>query len=324
VSRLRELREQLADPRVAVMLGGMSGEREVSLRSGANVIAALRRANIDAITVDPRAEGWLATLTEYSPDAVFLALHGRGGEDGEMQGFLDTLGYRYTGSGVLASSLAMNKLKTKQILQIEGLPTPPWVAIAVDDDVRARVDDVADSLGFPLIVKPVAEGSSLGVTVVRERDLLTGVLTKTHYDYRQIFAEKYVPGMEITVGVLGVGSATRALPVLELVPKNEFYDYEAKYTDGMTAFFLPARLQDDATARVQDIANRAHSALGCHGVSRVDMMVTPDGEPFITEINTLPGLTDLSDLPAQAATAGIGYDELILEILSSAFAYRGV
>ncbi len=324
MSRLRELSEQLADRRVAVMLGGMSGEREVSLRSGANVLAALKRASIATVAVDPRHEDWLETLTEYSPDAVFLALHGRGGEDGEMQGCLDTLGYRYTGSGVLASSLAMNKLKTKQILQVEGLPTPPWVAVAADDDVRSRVGEVADTLGFPLIVKPVAEGSSLGVTVVRERDLLKGVMTKTHYDFRQIFAEKYVPGMEVTVGILGVGRATRPLPVLELVPKNEFYDYEAKYTAGMTAFFLPARLQDDATARVQDIARRAHAALGCHGVSRVDMMVTPDGEPFITEINTLPGLTDLSDLPAQAATAGISYDELILEILSSAFADRGV
>ena len=322
MTRLHELRERLGDKRIAVMLGGMSGEREVSLRSGANVMASLTRAGIEHAPIDPRREEWLASLGGFAPDAVFLALHGRGGEDGTMQGCLDTLEYRYTGSGVLSSSVAMDKVKTKQILQVVGLPTPPWVSIDPHEGVRSRIDDVADALGFPLVVKPVAEGSSLGVTVVRERADLGPVLLKTHYAFRSIFAEKYVRGMEITVGIIGVGSKARALPVLELVPQNEFYDYEAKYTDGMTAFFLPARLTDDVTAEVQDMALRAHASLGCHGVSRVDMIVTPDGSPYITEINTLPGLTDLSDLPAQARTAGMSYDELILEILDSAFVER--
>jgi D-alanine-D-alanine ligase len=322
VTRLHELRERLVDKRVAVMLGGMSGEREVSLRSGANVMAALTRAGIEHAPIDPRREDWLPSLRDFAPDAVLLALHGRGGEDGTMQGCLDTLEYRYTGSGVLSSSVAMDKVKTKQILQVVGLPTPPWVSIDPHGDVRARVDDVADALDFPLVVKPVAEGSSLGVTVVRDAGDLGPVLLKTHYEFRSIFAERYVPGMEITVGIIGVGAKARALPVLELVPQNEFYDYEAKYTDGMTAFFLPARLTDDVTAEVQDMARRAHASLGCHGVSRVDMIVTPDGAPYITEINTLPGLTDLSDLPAQARTAGMSYDELILEILNSAFVER--
>ena len=322
MTRFDQLREGVCGRKVAVMLGGMSGEREVSLRSGANVMAALKRCGVEAVAIDPRREEWLIGLADFAPEAVFLALHGRGGEDGLMQGCLDTLEYRYTGSGVLASSIAMHKVKTKQILRMVGLPTPEWVAIDAHDDIRARADDVADGLGFPLVVKPVAEGSSLGVTVVRERASLGPVLLKTHYDFPSIFAEKYVHGMEITVGIVGVGAQLRALPVLELVPQNEFYDYEAKYTDGMTTFFLPARLTEDVTAEVQSLARNAHVALGCHGVSRVDMIVTPDGEPFITEINTLPGLTDLSDLPAQAHTAGISYDELILEILDSAFVER--
>jgi D-alanine-D-alanine ligase len=319
VTSLDDLREDLSDRRVAVLLGGVSGERVVSLRSGANVLAALARQRIGSFAVDPRRDGWLEELADGHPDAVFLALHGRGGEDGTMQGLLETLGLRYTGSKVLASAIAMNKVVAKQVLAAAGLPTPPYVEIASGEDIAEQANTIASALGGPVVVKPTCEGSSLGVTIVREASELGDTIVKTVMDYRTVFAEKYIPGMEVTVGLLGTGRNLRALPVLELVPVNEFYDYEAKYTDGKTLFYLPARLDSRTTALVQDIALRAHRAVGCHGYSRVDMRVTPEGEPFITELNTLPGLTDLSDLPAQAKAAGISYDELVLEILNSAF-----
>lgn len=322
MSRMEELRERLGSKRVAVMLGGTSGERQVSLRSGENILNALKRQGVASFPIDPRDDDWLTRLLTEQPDAVLLALHGKPGEDGTVQGLLEVLGIPYTGSGVLASAIAMNKVTTKQILLANGLPTPKYVLLSPLHDVREQVDEVADALGFPLVVKPTSEGSSLGISIVHSYETLGNVLLKTFYDFHSIFAEQYIPGMEVTVGILGTGRRIRALPVLELVPHNEFYDYEAKYTPGMTDFHLPARLSEAVTAHVQEVALRAHLAIGCHGYSRVDMRVTPDGEPFITEINTLPGMTDTSDLPAQAQAAGIPYDELVLEILNSAFVAR--
>jgi len=321
MSRFEELRERLSDKRVCVILGGTSGERQVSLRSGANMLAALGRVGIDATPIDPRDERWLPVLLEARPDAALLALHGKPGEDGTIQGLLETLDIPYTGSGVLASAVAMDKVVTKQVLLSVDLPTPTYVVVSRLDALRPQVDTIA-ALGFPLVVKPTSEGSSLGVSIVHARDELFPILSKTCHDFGSVFAEAFVPGMEITIGVLGVGTHARALPVLELVAQNEFYDYEAKYTHGMTQFFLPARLTDETTLRVQRLAVEAHHAIGCHGYSRVDMRVTPADEPFITELNTLPGMTDLSDLPAQAREAGISYDELVLEILNSAFTPR--
>ena len=322
MSRMEELQERLASKRVAVMLGGTSGERQVSLRSGENVLSALKRQGISSFPLDPRDEDWLTRLISSQPDAVVLALHGKPGEDGTMQGLLETLGIPYTGSGVLASAVAMNKVTTKQILLANGLPTPDYVSISPMTDVREQVDEVAHALGFPVVVKPTSEGSSLGVSIPHSYENLGTALVKTFYDFHSIFAEKFIPGMEVTVGVLGTGRRIRALPILELVAKNEFYDYEAKYTHGMTEFHLPARLSEATTARVQELAVKSHVAVGCHGYSRVDFRITPDEEPFVTEINTLPGMTDLSDLPAQAKSAGIPYDELVLEILNSAFVAR--
>jgi len=283
---------------------------------------ALKRQGIASFPIDPQDDDWLIRLVASQPDAVVLALHGKPGEDGTMQGLLETLGIPYTGSGVLASAIAMNKVATKQILIANGLPTPDYVVISPTSDVREQAAEVARVLGFPVVVKPTSEGSSLGVSIVHSFENLGTTLVKTFYDFHSLFAEKYIPGMEVTVGVLGTGRRIRALPILELVPKNEFYDYEAKYTHGMTEFHLPARLSETATRRVQELAVQAHLAVGCHGYSRVDLRVTPDEEPFITEINTLPGMTDTSDLPAQAQAAGIPYDELVLEILNSAFVTR--
>ena len=317
-----EIVDRLDGAPIAVMLGGTSVEREVSLRSGANVLAALERHGLSASDIDPQRAGWVRELESLRCGVVFLALHGRDGEDGRMQGFLETIRLRYTGSGVLASAVAMHKVRTKQILVNAGLPTPGHVLIPPHGDLSPAVNTIPSGICLPVVVKPTSEGSSVGVSIVHSVHDLLPVLQRTRTQFPSLFVEQFIKGVEVTVGIVGVGRDARALPVLELVPHNEFYDYEAKYTEGMTTFHVPARLSDDITRHVQDVGLRAHHAIGCHGFSRVDMMVTADGQAYITELNTLPGLTNLSDLPAQAIAAGISYDELIIEILSSAFVER--
>ncbi len=312
-------KEELLKKRIAVLMGGKSVERQVSLRSGARVMAALQRLGADAMAIDPIDEDWMGQVREASIEVVFLgALHGKGGEDGTVQGVLETFEYAYTGSGVLASALAMNKVMTKRVLAATNIPTPHYLAVDSDLSLDPQCEGAVDLLGLPLVLKPTSEGSSVGVSIVKELPELKRIARKTQYEFGEIFFEQYIRGTEVTVGLLGVKTNLRALPVLELVPKREFYDYEAKYTEGMTEFFVPARLSDPLTRRVQEIALNTHKAIGCWGVSRVDMMIDADGQPYVTEINTLPGLTELSDLPAQAAAVGISYDELIQEILASA------
>ena len=308
----------LAQKRIAVLMGGKSGERQVSLRSGAGVMAALKRLGFEPISIDPIDEDWLRQMETARVDIAFLALHGKGCEDGTIQGALEAFEFAYTGSGVLASALAMNKVMTKRVLFSADIPTPPYVAVEAGVDLAEQCAQAVEQLGFPVVLKPSAEGSSIGVSIVRELPELERLARKAQHDFGEIFFEQYIKGQEITVGVLGVGNSLRALPVLELVPKKEFYDYEAKYTHGMTEFILPARLSDALTQQAQDLAVRTHKTLGCWGVSRVDMRVDTAGQPYVLEVNTLPGLTDLSDLPAQAAKAGITYDMLVLEILDSA------
>jgi D-alanine-D-alanine ligase len=282
-------------------------------------MATLQRLGADAIAIDPIDGDWMGQLREASIEIVFLgALHGKGGEDGTVQGVLETFEYAYTGSGVLASALAMNKVMTKRVLSATNIPTPNYLAVDPDLSLDPQCEEAVDLLGLPLVLKPTSEGSSVGVSIVKELPELKRLARKTQYEFGEIFFEQYIRGTEVTVGLLGVKTNLRALPVLELVPKREFYDYEAKYTEGMTEFFVPARLSDPLTHRVQEIAVNTHKAIGCWGVSRVDMMIDADGQPYVTEINTLPGLTELSDLPAQAAAVGISYDELIQEILASA------
>lgn len=304
---------------IAILLGGRSGEREVSFRSGHNVAAVFERQGIPFQLIDPLEDDLIEQLTSTEIDAVFIALHGRWGEDGTIQGLLDSLGLRYTGSHVLASALAMSKLMTKHVLQSVGIPTAGYVCFDPDIPLATMCKRAVQQLGLPLVIKPTSEGSSLGVFIVHETDDLPPLVRKVHHEYGDLLFEKYVKGKELTVGLLGNGTALRALPVLELVPKNEFYDYEAKYTKGLTEFILPAAISPQVTARVQEIAVQTHRALGCRGMSRVDIMLDEDEQPYVIEVNTIPGLTDLSDLPAQAAEAGISYDELILEILQSAY-----
>ena len=303
--------------KLGVLLGGSSGERSVSLLSGQRVSTSLRRQDYEVIDIDLVKDDWLTQLISEEVDAVFLALHGKGYEDGTIQAILSHFGLPYTGSGILASALGMNKIMSKQIFSTMQIPTPDYLKIHLEEDLKVQTQNAIEQLGLPLVVKPASEGSSLGVSIIHEPDEIYRAIEKNRIFKDNLF-EKYVQGQEITVGLIGVGNDLQALPILELVPKREFYDYQAKYTAGLTEFVIPARLSDEVGQVAQSIALRAHQALGCHGYSRVDMIVDRLGQPFVTEVNTLPGLTELSDLPAQAAAAGISYDRLISKILDSA------
>ena len=311
-------RERLLEKRIAVLMGGRSGERQVSLRSGARIAAALQRLGADVVTIDPIDLDWVERMRDAAIEIAFLGVHGKGCEDGTIQGVLEAFEFSYTGSGVLASALAMNKVMAKRVLSTLNIPTPDYLVVDPNQSVDLQCEDAVNRLGLPLVLKPASEGSSIGVSIIWELSELRRIAYKTQHQFGEIFFERYIQGQEVTVGLLGIEENLRALPVLELVPKREFYDYEAKYTEGMTEFIIPARLSDSLTEQVQEVALKTHQAIGCWGVSRVDMLVDTDGQPYVMEINTLPGLTDLSDLPAQAAASGISYDELIYEILASA------
>ena len=309
--------KDLKSKKIAVLCGGRSGEREVSLRSGKRVFESLQKQGFDVIQLD-LTDDLIATLKQKKIDAVYLALHGRYGEDGTVQGLLEIASIPYTGSKVLASALAMNKLAAKKIFDASGIPTPRYAEINARTDIAAQADKIRRTFPFPLVVKPVSEGSSLGVSIIKREDDLPRTLEKTVKEYQDVMVEEFVKGREVTVGVIGTGEDLQALPVLELVPRKDFYDFEAKYTAGMTEFILPARLNQPLYAKTQETALRAHLALGCYGVSRVDLIVSADHIPYVTEVNSIPGMTEQSDLPAEAAHAGLSFDELVVKILASA------
>lgn len=309
--------EKLRDKRIGVLCGGHSGEREVSLRSGQGVLAALGRQGFEAVAIDPGPD-LPGQLSNAGVEVVFNALHGGAGEDGTISAVLDYAGIPYTGSGMLASALAMNKLQTKRLLQAAGLPTPDFVRLCRTDDLPQKVAEVISRLGLPAVTKPVSEGSSLGVSIPNTGEELYQALAELLRQYNEAFVEKFIDGTEITVGIIGVSSRRRALPVLELVPHKEFYDYEAKYTKGLTDLIAPARISAEHAEQAQRLAVAAHDLLGLCGLSRVDMHLDSQGQIWIHELNSIPGLTELSDVPAEAEAAGLTYDELILEILASA------
>lgn len=308
----------LKKKKIAVLMGGRSGEREVSLRSGSRVLESLRKQGYDAAPFDTDPD-LLDKLKKKKIDVVFIMLHGRYGEDGVIQGLLEMNGYPYTGSKVLASALGMNKIASKRIWQALSIPTPKYFKIDATDNIPKQVDLISRRFPVPVVVKPVSEGSSLGVNIVRDVNLLESVVRGTIKDFSDVFVEEFVPGREVTVGILGRNSDLQALPVLELVSKTDFYDYQAKYTAGMTDFILPARLPKPVYENVQKTALDAHRSIGAYGFSRVDIIVSKDHVPYVHDINTIPGMTERSDLPAEAAHAGISFDDLVVRILESAF-----
>jgi D-alanine-D-alanine ligase len=311
------LRAHLKTKTIGVLMGGLSGERDISFRSGKNCLQALLSRGYHAVGIDALRDVG-RRLDEEKIEVAFLALHGRFGEDGTIQGLLEMMGIPYTGSGVLASALGMNKIAAKKVVRGSGVPTPDYVEIGPDDDLDEVCGRIEAELGLPVMLKPIEEGSSLGVSKCKDRPGLRSALRTGRQEFGLLFAERFVPGTEITVGVLVVQQAPIALPILELVPHNEFYDYEAKYTEGMTDFVLPARLAPDVYAEAERGAVAAFNAVGCRGYARVDMMVDAAGTPWFVEVNTLPGMTDTSDLPAQARAAGLSYEDLVETILLTA------
>jgi D-alanine-D-alanine ligase len=311
--------QELKTKKIGVLMGGLSGERDVSLRSGANCLRALLSRGYDAVSIDA-VRDVAQRLDEEQIEVAFLALHGRYGEDGTIQGLLEIMGIPYTGSGVLASALGMNKVAAKKVVMGSGVPTPAYCEVGTEESPATAAARITAELGLPVMLKPVEEGSSLGVTKCSDEASLGTSIDQARADYGAVFAERFVAGREITVGVLQRERGLETLPILELVPKNEFYDYEAKYTKGLTDFVLPAPLPPPVYAAAERIALASFAATGCRGYARIDIMVDGEGEPWFIEVNTLPGMTDTSDLPAQAKAAGMSYEDLVETILFTAVA----
>jgi D-alanine-D-alanine ligase len=296
------------DKKVGVLLGGFSAEREVSLVSGEAVSKTLHDSGYRVVPIEVDAQGaWMSGVREI--DVAFIALHGKFGEDGAVQGFLELAGVPYTGSGVLASALAMNKPMAKRIWEAHGLPTPQWQVIEKD-----AVWDLRKDFAYPVVVKPCAEGSSVGVSIVRSRERLHSGLAEAFRFDPQALVETYISGKEVTVGILGA----RALGAMEVIAKGEFHSYEVKYTAGREDFIMPAPLAPAVYERVLTVALAAHRVLGCAGYSRVDTRVNERDEVFLLEVNTLPGFTSLSYLPRIAAYVGLSYSDLVEAILQQA------
>jgi len=302
---------QNKDIKIAVLCGGMSSEQEVSRRSGKNCYDALQRLGYKNTKLVEVTTNIANDLKGF--DLAYNALHGKYGEDGCIQGLLEILKIPYTGCGVMASAVGMNKEYTKKVLSTANLPLIKSVLISNGDNLYQKVKE----LNYPLMVKPVCEGSSFGMAKVNNQDELVKAIFEASKFNQDILIEEYLVGVNATVGVLEKDNKIFATEILELRPHNEWYDFEAKYTKGMTDFILPAEISAEMTEKVKDLAVKAFKVCGCSGVSRVDFLIV-DGIPYILEINTSPGMTDTSDLPAQVAAMGISYDELVEITLMSA------
>jgi D-alanine-D-alanine ligase len=296
--------------RVAVMLGGDSSEREISLLSGNAVLAALKRRGVDAHAFDPRDQA-LAKLLEEKFDRVWIALHGPGGEDGTLQGALEYLGVPYTGSGVTGSAIGMDKLRTKRLAKAIGVPTAEYVVLRSKQDLEVAIE----RLGIPLIVKPATQGSSVGMSKVERAADLPAAYEAAAQIESSVFAESWVTGKEYTVALL----QGRALPSIRIETPKSFYDYEAKYFRDDTRYFCPSGLSDPAEQHLANLAVAAFEAVAADGWGRADFMMDPTGRPLLLEVNTVPGMTDHSLVPMAARAAGIDFDELVWRVLETSF-----
>lgn len=300
--------------KVAVLMGGRSSEREVSLMSGQGVLDALRAQGVDAYAFDP-AEQDISALKTQGFDRCFIALHGRFGEDGTVQGALELLGIPYTGSGVMASSMAMDKIMTKRIWRFEGLPTPDWRMVSSSQETIAAFE----ALGAPMIVKPARDGSSMGLTKVIDASQCAAAYALAAKFDDEVLCEQFIAGEETTCAVLGEGASAQALPVIRIVAPDGNYDYQNKYFTDVTQYHCPSGLPAEEEMRIQQIVEKAFRTLGCRGWGRADVMIrASDRQPFLLEINTSPGMTSHSLVPMAARAQGLSYEQLCLKILAAA------
>jgi len=304
--------------KVAVLMGGLSAEREVSLMSGNGVLKALRSRGVDVHAFDP-AERDLAELKKEGFERCFIALHGRFGEDGTVQGALELLGIPYTGSGVMASSMAIDKVMTKRVMISEGLPTPQYRLLRRGAYGAADIAAVPDALGLPLIVKPAREGSSIGLTKVTSRDGMADAVAQAEKLDADVLCEQFVSGDEVTCPVLGTGAGARALPVIRIVAPDGNYDYQNKYFTDTTQYLVPCGLPEGEEAAIQQLVLDTFRILNCRGWARADVMIDKaTRKPYLLEINTSPGMTGHSLVPMSARAAGISYEDLCVEVLKTA------
>ena len=291
--------------RIGVLMGGISAEREISLRTGQAIHKALRKKKYKAYPIDV-TKSLAQTLIKKKIEVAFIALHGKWGEDGTVQGMLEIMQIPYTGSGVMASALALNKGMTKKILRYHRLPTPDFQIVKAEEIKRADFRQKI-KIPFPLVIKPISEGSTIGTTIIKQKRNLQDACEHAAQFDRYILIEQFIEGKEVTTGILD----GRALPLIEIVPKSGFYNFQSKYTPGSTEYIIPARVNQSVTRKIQQLAVKAYYAIGCEGAARVDLMVSHKrSQPYILEINTIPGMTETSLLPMAAQHAGISFEDL--------------
>ena len=302
------------DKNIVVVMGGTSSEREVSLRSGQAMYEALIRLGYNVEAFDLNADNAKELLIK-KPDLCVLALHGKGGEDGTIQGMLELAGIKYTGSGVASSANCMNKILTKKLLEVKDIPTPRYATIYKGENITSFVEYVLSKFEFPLVVKAPCQGSSVGVEIVHSREtLITAIENNIIYD-GEILIEEFITGTELTVPVMRDGNDVIAFPIVEIVSENDFYDFESKYTSGMSHHIIPARISEDSSKRISQYAIDSYKALSCNGVARIDFFIDKNENPYVIEINTLPGMTSTSLVPDSAKAIGMSFDALAEKIV---------
>ncbi len=313
--KYREVFDFYKNKKIAVLMGGISSEREISIRSGENVYNALVHLGFNVTRIDVDAN-LPRRLVKDNVDVAVIMLHGKYGEDGTIQGVLEILGIPYTGCNVLSSAIGMNKILTKKVMKASGIPTADYVVLD-SSNPELSFKNILERIGLPVVLKPISEGSSVGVEIIRDEDSLKGKIRNYLRRHPESFAEKMIEGTEVTVGVIGDNKYCEVLPIMELKPKKEFYDYEAKYTKGMTEFIIPAEISKDQEVMVIEYSKRLFQELECTGVVRFDAIISrEDGLPYFLEVNTIPGMTETSDIPAMAKAAGMSFEEVVLKILS--------